>query len=216
MSPATSPLRFIGGDPSIDFVNTVDWTSRGLEQEQLVSYGDLLRWAQGAAVLSHHSARSLIAHAKAAPAEAESALAAARHTRWVLKQLFTGIASGRVDQRALSAFNDRLNESGPRLMLAGASRHLETGLEWQWRGVETNCEAPLWPVIWAAARLLASAEVELIKECGGHDCGWLFLDRSRNGLRRWCQMRTCGTREKSRRRRSGSNAFAPIGSPSAR
>ena len=28
-----------------------------------------------------------------------------------------------------------------------------------------------------------------------------YVDRSRNGLRRWCQMRTCGTREKSRRRR---------------
>jgi predicted RNA-binding Zn ribbon-like protein len=27
------------------------------------------------------------------------------------------------------------------------------------------------------------------------------VDRSRNGFRRWCQMRTCGTREKTRRRR---------------
>ncbi len=39
---------------------------------------------------------------------------------------------------------------------------------------------------------------------GGDDCGWMYVDRSRNGLRRWCQMRTCGTREKSRRRRVGS------------
>jgi predicted RNA-binding Zn ribbon-like protein len=28
----------------------------------------------------------------------------------------------------------------------------------------------------------------------------MYVDRSRNGLRRWCQMETCGTREKSRRR----------------
>jgi predicted RNA-binding Zn ribbon-like protein len=206
MTPATAPLRYIGGDPSIDFVNTVDWTSRGLEQEQLVSYGDLLRWAQGAHVLSAQSARSLLAQAKTAPAAAESALASARHTRWVLKQLFTSIAGGRLDPRALAAFNELLHESGPRLMLAGSSRHIETGLQWQWRGLETSCEAPLWPVVWAAAKLLASAETHLIKECGGSDCGWLFIDRSRNGLRRWCEMRTCGTREKTRRRSGHASA----------
>ena len=34
----------------------------------------------------------------------------------------------------------------------------------------------------------------------GADCGWMFVDRSRNRLRRWCQMETCGTMEKTRRR----------------
>jgi predicted RNA-binding Zn ribbon-like protein len=206
MTAAPASLRYIGGDPSIDLVNTVDWTSRGLEQEQLNSYGDLLRWAQGAGVLSPQSARSLAAHARTTPAAAESALASARHTRWVLKQLFTGIANGRLDPRALAAFNDLLNESATRLMLAGSSRHIETGLPWHWRGLETSCEAPLWPVVWAAAKLLASAETHTIRECGGSDCGWLFIDRSRNGLRRWCQMRTCGTREKSRRRSAQASA----------
>jgi len=28
---------------------------------------------------------------------------------------------------------------------------------------------------------------------------WLFLDRSRNRSRRWCDMKTCGNREKARR-----------------
>jgi predicted RNA-binding Zn ribbon-like protein len=28
----------------------------------------------------------------------------------------------------------------------------------------------------------------------------MFVDRSRNGFRRWCQMATCGTEEKTRRR----------------
>ena len=30
-------------------------------------------------------------------------------------------------------------------------------------------------------------------------CGWLFLDRSRNGSRRWCAMEDCGTRAKIRK-----------------
>jgi predicted RNA-binding Zn ribbon-like protein len=61
----------------------------------------------------------------------------------------------------------------------------------------------MWPVIWAAANLLKSDELSQVRVCDGDDCGWMYVDRSRNGLRRWCQMRTCGTREKSRRRRAG-------------
>ncbi|MBZ9707661.1 hypothetical protein FJW08_07415 [Mesorhizobium sp. B3-2-1] len=32
-------------------------------------------------------------------------------------------------------------------------------------------------------------------------CGWLFVDTSRGGKRRWCSMRTCGNREKIARHR---------------
>jgi predicted RNA-binding Zn ribbon-like protein len=32
-------------------------------------------------------------------------------------------------------------------------------------------------------------------------CGWLFLDSSRGGRRRWCSMSTCGNREKASRHR---------------
>jgi predicted RNA-binding Zn ribbon-like protein len=34
-------------------------------------------------------------------------------------------------------------------------------------------------------------------EAGG--CGWLFVDESRNGSRRWCSMKDCGNRAKARR-----------------
>jgi predicted RNA-binding Zn ribbon-like protein len=55
-------------------------------------------------------------------------------------------------------------------------------------------------VLRAAGDLLASDEAARIRECGGEDCGWMYVDRSRNGLRRWCQMEVCGTKEKSRQR----------------
>jgi predicted RNA-binding Zn ribbon-like protein len=45
-----------------------------------------------------------------------------------------------------------------------------------------------------------------VRVCDGDDCGWMYVDRSRNGFRRWCQMRTCGTREKTRRRRVSDSA----------
>jgi predicted RNA-binding Zn ribbon-like protein len=56
------------------------------------------------------------------------------------------------------------------------------------------------PAMMAAARLLASDDAARIRICSGPGCGWLFVDRSRNGFRRWCEMKSCGTTEKSRRR----------------
>lgn len=36
-----------------------------------------------------------------------------------------------------------------------------------------------------------------VKACRGPDCAWVFIDRSRNGSRRWCQMSECGNRAKA-------------------
>ncbi|WP_084654815.1 CGNR zinc finger domain-containing protein [Nocardia altamirensis] len=43
-----------------------------------------------------------------------------------------------------------------------------------------------------------------IKSCAAADCRWAYLDISRNGSRRWCDMANCGNRAKNRewRRRS--------------
>ncbi len=44
------------------------------------------------------------------------------------------------------------------------------------------------------------AHRERLKRCENPRCGWLFVDRSRNRSRRWCEMATCGNRAKARRR----------------
>jgi predicted RNA-binding Zn ribbon-like protein len=36
-----------------------------------------------------------------------------------------------------------------------------------------------------------------VKRCPGADCGWVFVDASRNASRRWCDMAGCGNRAKS-------------------
>ena len=79
----------------------------------------------------------------------------------------------------------------------------EGSYRWRWRGEESDPRALVWRVLWAAASLLRSNEIENVRVCDSEDCGWMFVDRSRNGFRRWCQMRTCGTMEKTRRRRAG-------------
>jgi predicted RNA-binding Zn ribbon-like protein len=45
--------------------------------------------------------------------------------------------------------------------------------------------------------LLSSGKLKRLKICP--NCGWLFLDRSRNSSRLWCDMAVCGNRTKARR-----------------
>jgi predicted RNA-binding Zn ribbon-like protein len=56
-------------------------------------------------------------------------------------------------------------------------------------------------VVHAASQLLAEAPGGRLKECPGERCGWLFLDTTKRGNRRWCSMRECGTEAKLSRRR---------------
>jgi predicted RNA-binding Zn ribbon-like protein len=52
-------------------------------------------------------------------------------------------------------------------------------------------------VAWSALSLLAGTETRRLRICG--NCGWLFVDRSRNGSRIWCDMAVCGNRRKAQR-----------------
>ena len=53
----------------------------------------------------------------------------------------------------------------------------------------------------SASDLLTSGELDRVKVCDAHDCGWFFVDVSRNKSRRWCDMAGCGNRDKARRYR---------------
>jgi predicted RNA-binding Zn ribbon-like protein len=55
-----------------------------------------------------------------------------------------------------------------------------------------ECETAL-----SALRLAADPPKERLRICA--QCGWLFLDRSKNRSRLWCDMAVCGNREKARR-----------------
>ena len=64
-----------------------------------------------------------------------------------------------------------------------------------WTGADIN--ALQHTLVSEAERLLCSSDVGRVKACDG--CGWLFLDTSRAGGRRWCAMTMCGARHKMRR-----------------
>jgi predicted RNA-binding Zn ribbon-like protein len=65
---------------------------------------------------------------------------------------------------------------------------------------------------WSALSLLAGGELRRLRICG--NCGWLFVDRSRNGSRLWCDMAVCGNRQKAsrhyRRRRAAAGGTTNV------
>lgn len=193
------PFKYVGGDASLDLVNTVDWTARGPIKERLTDYTRLTRWAEGAGVISKSNAQALRRRATAKPAEAKRAHEASLRLRGVLQRLYTSVASGKRSDPAWEELNELLGEA-LRYLRVSPLRKGQVVAEWEWHGVEESLESLLWPVVWSAVSLLASDEALRIRVCGAQDCGWVYVDRSRNGLRRWCQMETCGTLEKSRRR----------------
>jgi predicted RNA-binding Zn ribbon-like protein len=209
------PFQYIGGDPALDLVNTVDWTSRGPEIDRLTNFDRLTRWAEGAGVLSPKTAAALRRRAAARPREAEAAYQAALQARQVLQRLLSSIAEGKPAGHELDDFNRLLVQAvgHMRVVSAGSGRTGNPKLRLGWEHLETRLDAVIWPVLWSAASLIFSDEASLIRTCGGTDCGWMYVDRSRNGLRRWCQMETCGTREKSRRRYERIKRSAPAGQP---
>jgi predicted RNA-binding Zn ribbon-like protein len=88
------------------------------------------------------------------------------------------------------------------LVDAGAKRELvaEQGhFHWRWAGITENLESILWPIAYEAAQLLASGNLDYVRRCAAEDCGWLFLDKSKSHSRRWCDMKSCGNRDKARR-----------------
>jgi predicted RNA-binding Zn ribbon-like protein len=197
--PDRLPLKFVGGDPSLDLVNTVDWTEHGLEAERLQDYSDLVRWGQAAGVLEEGQARRLRQSAEMNPRHALAGLREAYRVRNLLARLFRTVVTDAKDAAPWREFDRLLTRTLRHLRLRPGSGG-GAAASWQWHG-DDRLDSVLWPVVRAAAALLASEEASRIHVCADPSCGWMFVDRSRNGLRRWCQMSSCGTMEKTRRRR---------------
>jgi predicted RNA-binding Zn ribbon-like protein len=124
--------------------------------------------------------------------------------RRVLERILTDEARGRGACDADLGALDRV------LSRAGAARGLVPtvrGYGWGWRRNPGPVMERLFPAAWSAAQLLASEDRHRLKCCDA--CGRLFIDQSRNRSRRWCDMRSCGNREKARRFRSGTRKQPP-------
>jgi predicted RNA-binding Zn ribbon-like protein len=186
----------IGGALCLDFANTISSHLTEEPNEHLESYVDLLTWAEQSGALPGEEVNKLAEEAARRPADAQSAFHNALELRRAIYQLFSAVASEQpAPPEAMQKFNEYLSSA-----LAHAKVvEEESGFAWGWVDAELSLERMLWLVARSAADLLVSGQVERVRECGGHDCSWLFIDSTKNHSRRWCDMGDCGNRAKARR-----------------
>jgi len=184
-----------GGRLCVDLANTVSWRGSGRGIERLSECGDLVEWARQAGVLTAAEARRAEREARSRPAAAARMLTRTRAFREAIYRIFRGIALGvaprtadlaRLDRELHDALRHlRLARKGPRVALV-------------WSGGVGLLARPLWAAARSAADVLVSDNLRRLKTCGAANCGWVFLDTSRSGTRRWCAMEVCGSRAKAR------------------
>ena len=192
---ARSPegLKLAGGRLCLDFINTLGGRTGERVSEHLGSFGELVTWSVRADALDERQAERL---RRAAPLEGRVALRRALALREVLYRIFRVAAEGTEpasDDMAL--FNGALAEA----MAHSRVQRRGDGFVWAWDENADALHRMLWPIARSAAELLTSPDVGRVRQCPGENCGWLFVDTTKNGSRRWCDMEICGNRAKARR-----------------
>ena len=165
-------------DLCLDFANTRYWRGQAAPTETLNTPADLAAWTKTSKAPS--------------PKEFEQAIS----LRETIYRLFDAQSQGKpAASRDIEALNAALAQAPSRKAL----KRNRGGYEWDVDARSGTALALLAPVLWSAGDLLAGPRLDRVRRCANPECGWLFLDDSRAGKRRWCSMSACGNRAKARR-----------------
>jgi predicted RNA-binding Zn ribbon-like protein len=174
------PFLWIGNHPATDLCNT-EPVIEGDRVELLPDFDALVTWARRAGVLANLGTGAL------SPAARRDTLAFVHRLRAALRH---PLESGHRDTAALRRVNQVVAEEAGVLYVSSAP------------------DDPIVlraPTIAAQLRLDVAAAVldvfryepRLVRRCANPECVLLFLDVSKTGRRRWCDMATCGNRAKA-------------------
>jgi predicted RNA-binding Zn ribbon-like protein len=190
-------FELVGGHPTLDLINTLDWRFRvGGQEELLGNYRDLLDFSEQAGLLTAKQARHLM---RTTSGVAGRVLDQAREMREALSDLIYAHIEHEPPREASVPTLERFFHA------AGAESRLvrdRAELKWDLAHAEARPEFPLWILARAASQLMFSENVDRVRSCHNLECRWLFLDTSKNHTRRWCDMKICGNRMKARRFRA--------------
>jgi predicted RNA-binding Zn ribbon-like protein len=203
-------FELIGGNLCLDFINTLDNRPSGEPKELLDNYYDLAQFGEDTGILTAEQLHHLSERVLLMPDEADNAVRRARDLREALHQIFSALMNRQTAPHlAMEKLNANLHDAAlhSRLVQRNAvhpkaleSETLPEGhLVWRFDDPASSFNAILWPIARAAADLLASNDVALVRTCSSPACQWFFLDTSKNHRRRWCDMKVCGNRAKVRK-----------------
>jgi predicted RNA-binding Zn ribbon-like protein len=186
-----------GGSLCLDFTNTLSWRETDKRRDLLNSFSDLVLWGTHVGILKESDRQDLLKKASQNSDEAKRVYESAILLRELLFRLFSSIAGeGVIGEETLSEFNGYFADTMGR---ACCIRTSDEGFAWSFCTEKDSLEYMLDPIVKTAADLLISQDLKRVKICADSDCGWLFVDKSRNSSRRWCNMNDCGNRAKARR-----------------
>ncbi|TPI18362.1 CGNR zinc finger domain-containing protein [Mesorhizobium sp. B4-1-1] len=181
----------ISGNIALDLANTISWRGTDRETDHLTTVDDIVAWAKEAGSIDSRFA--IPAHERGALVNRTMAL------RSAITEAGSAIAHHKeAPASALDVIRD---------LAAGALQASEISgapVTFAFQGIDKIVGA----VAWSALDLLRGDELPRLKQCPPDDCHWLFIDRTKNGSRRWCDMGTCGNRAKKqvfRKERSGAS-----------
>jgi predicted RNA-binding Zn ribbon-like protein len=185
----------VAGHLALDLVNTV--TARNAEPiDWLTGYPQLVDWASVTGEFDPDALPALRRRSADAPDAAAATLRDTRRLREAVYDVTTAIIRNdvappeglrRVELAWKAAAGDAV------LALAAGKARLQVTVETSGLAY-LNHELALRSVDLLQALPLARTRI-----CPGPHCGWLFIDRSRGGQRRWCDMATCGNAVKTAR-----------------
>jgi predicted RNA-binding Zn ribbon-like protein len=199
--PEFSPSRagslpLIADDLALDFANTESGRGFPSHQNHFRGAGNVVEWLRHAKALPVEEADWLRKRVGERADLAADLLAQAVALREAIHDI--GAALGRhakPPEAALASLSALHARCVAKAELAPGA----LSCRWSWSVRASPVEAALGPIALAAVRLFTEGDFHRIRECGGHACGWLFYDRSKNNRRRWCEMEVCGNRAKQRR-----------------
>lgn len=195
------PFRFIGGRLCLDFTNTVGGRDgSNVLKDKLRACEDLVAWCQQAGVLSKAEAVKASRAARSSPPDAARMLQRSILLRENLyRLLFAHLKKHKITAADVETLNRELKK-------IHAQRRLRPGRDafaWEWDKAGAMLESPLREILLSAEQVLTSPQdLDLLRQCEGEQCGWLFIDTSRNHSRLWCRMKDCGNLAKVHRYRS--------------
>jgi predicted RNA-binding Zn ribbon-like protein len=194
-----SSRSFVGGALCLDFVNTVGGIRTGEAIEHLRQYEDLIGWSSAAGSLPPDIVAQVREAAISDPEAALDELGRAKRFRESLYAVLkAGVSAATRADPDLKETNAVFSATlGRRRLIVGPA-----GFTSAWDYRPPDLSALIWPVAQSAFDFIAAGRAGAVRECAGHDCGWLFVDLSKNRRRTWCDMQGCGNRAKIRRFRS--------------
>jgi predicted RNA-binding Zn ribbon-like protein len=178
------------------FVNTLE-TERGRWVDRLSSIDVALHWLRDHELLHEDALRDRLASAHADRAAGDRDLARLARTRAAMRELTDATVERRPpDSRQLDRINRALRTPYTYVLVPAAD-----GVSLDHRHEGDPLEGAMARLVESIAREVSQGRPDRLRVCANDECRWVFLDTSRSGRRKWCDMSTCGNRAKVARHR---------------